>query len=445
MHEEITGPFETPMEVTETCLSCHEDAATEVMKTSHWTWNLAQDVPGKGHIERGKKNVVNNFCISINSNWPRCTSCHISYGWEDANFDFTDQSRVDCLVCHDSTGTYEKVPTGAGMPHGFTGKDTGKSVDLVKVAQNVALPSRTNCVVCHGYGGGGDNVKHGDIDSNMKNPDSEYDVHMGTDGLDFNCQSCHTTEAHQIMGSAMVVSPGNPSHMTCTDCHDTEPHAKKTLNRHTTTVACQSCHIPTFAKGLPTKVYWDWSTAGQDIKPERDKYGKDTYNKKKGSFVWEKDIVPTYAWYNGSAEAYLLGDKINPSGATTLSKPNGDIKDMDAKIYPFKVHKGKQIYDTKNNYLVTPKLFGPKGDPSAYWTTYDWNKAAAAGMEASGLAYSGEYGFTETEMYWSLNHMVAPADKSLKCMDCHGKKGRFEWDALGYKGDPMLVRGAARD
>ena len=58
-------------------------------------------------------------------------------------------------------------------------------------------------------------------------------------------------------------------------------------------------------------------------------------------------------------------------------------------------------------------------------------------MKASGLAYSGEYGFAETAMYWPINHMVAPKEKALKCDDCHGEKGRMDWAALGYGKDPM--------
>jgi nitrate/TMAO reductase-like tetraheme cytochrome c subunit len=159
-HKEISGPFASPMEVTKKCLECHEDAAHDVMQTSHWTWKLQQDYGERGQVDRGKKNAVNNFCISVNGNWARCTSCHIGYGWKDANFDFSDASRIDCLVCHDTTGKYKKPGPAAGMPAGFTGKEKfdKKSVDLLAVAQNIGTPSRENCIVCHGFGGGGNNV-----------------------------------------------------------------------------------------------------------------------------------------------------------------------------------------------------------------------------------------------------------------------------------------------
>jgi hypothetical protein len=101
--------------------------------------------------------TVNNFCVSVFSNWPRCTGCHAGYGWKDANFDFTDQSRIDCLVCHDTTGTYRKDLRAAGMPD--------PSVDLVMVAKKVGKPSRKSCGTCHFSGGDQDFVRHGKLNA----------------------------------------------------------------------------------------------------------------------------------------------------------------------------------------------------------------------------------------------------------------------------------------
>ena len=124
-HKVITGPFATPMDVTKKCLECHADAAMEVMKTSHWTWSSEQEIVGKkGKVKLGKKNAINNFCIAVDSNWTRCTGCHVGYGWKDANFDFNDKTRVDCLICHETTGKYKKAHLGgAGMPLGFTAEE----------------------------------------------------------------------------------------------------------------------------------------------------------------------------------------------------------------------------------------------------------------------------------------------------------------------------------
>ncbi|MGS0730653.1 tetrathionate reductase family octaheme c-type cytochrome, partial [Shewanella sp. 0m-11] len=148
------------------------------------------------------------------------------------------------------------------------------------------------------------------------------------------------------------------------------------------------------------------------------------------------------AWYNGKADAYMAGDKIQPNAVTKLTHPLGNIKDPKAKIAPFKVHTGKQIYDKKLNIFITPKVFGKDG----YWKTFDWDKAAQLGMAQNqtmaekGLKYSGEYDFAATEMWWPINHMVSPKEDALKCKDCHSKQGRLDWQALGYDGDPMKVK-----
>ena len=94
----LQGPMETGPDATKQCLKCHEKDAEDFMKTTHWTWAQEQLV-GDKEIVRGKKNAINNFCTSIAGNWPRCTSCHAGYGWADNSFDFSDASKVDCLVC----------------------------------------------------------------------------------------------------------------------------------------------------------------------------------------------------------------------------------------------------------------------------------------------------------------------------------------------------------
>ena len=51
-------------------------------------------------------------------------------------------------------------------------------VDLLQVARNVGKTSRATYCACHFYGGGGDAVKHGDLDSSLTQPTRELDVHM---------------------------------------------------------------------------------------------------------------------------------------------------------------------------------------------------------------------------------------------------------------------------
>jgi len=431
--EFIVDPLESPQEVTQTCLTCHDNAAQEVMATNHWTWLDEEFVNAEGEtVARGKQNFINNFCIAVPSNYARCTSCHVGYGWKDDSFDFSNEENVDCLVCHDQSGQYTKVPTGAGIP--------AENVDLLASAQSVGLPTRKNCGICHFDGGGGAGVKHGDLDDSLYDPAPETDVHMGK--LGFECIDCHKSDGHKIMGAGHGSMASNQNHFDCTDCHEGEVHSKKSLNKHLNAVACETCHVPTFARVEPTKVWWDWSKAGENIEVTYDENGKDLFNKKKGEFKWAKDVIPTYKWFNGGADYYAFGDKLDSEKIVKLNELSGSINDAEAKIAPFKVMRGKQIYDSENNYLIVPKLFGADG----FWKTFDWNQASELGMKEIDLAYSGSYGFVETEMYWPINHMVAPKEDALSCTNCHGKKGnRMNWEALGYPGDPMRKGGRVKN
>ena len=225
-------------------------------------------------------------------------SCHIGYGWEDENFDFENSENVDCLACHADMNLYSK---------GEYGYPT-EGIDLLVAAQSVRNPTRDNCGACHFDGGGGNGVKHGDLDEHLYNPDSNLDVHMGS--MDFLCTDCHQTDDHQIQGRMLADNYTiNPEEqVACTDCHSDQLHEDERINVHLKSVACQTCHIPSIGVKDPTKVFWDWSTAGQD-QPEDHL----TYLKIKGSFVYESNFIPTYDWFNGDMEyRYLLGDQIDP-------------------------------------------------------------------------------------------------------------------------------------
>ncbi len=418
----MVGPYETGSDVTVACAECHEAAASEIMQTSHWTWESEPVLlPGREEtVTVGKKNQLNNFCIGIQGNWTGCTRCHAGYGWDDAEFDFTQEQNVDCLVCHADPNIYAKG--GAG--------EAAEGVDLVAAAQSVARPTRQNCGSCHFNGGGGNAVKHGDLDESLYYPDETVDVHMGR--YDFECVDCHGGEDHQIKGHMISVSPMDNDTLACTNCHDTALHEDERINEHVETVACQTCHIPEGALRSATKVDWDWSTAGQDL-PE----DPHVYLKIKGNFVYEHDLEPTYGWFNGNADRYLLGDTIDPEQVTVINQPLGSISDTTAQIWPFKVHTARQPFDVINEYLLVPKTVGEGG----YWADFDWDQAFRLNVENSGLAYSGEYDFAPTEMYWTQTHMVQPKDNSLQCYDCHGEDGRMDWEALGYFGDPLTWGG----
>ncbi|MGC4000908.1 MAG: tetrathionate reductase family octaheme c-type cytochrome [Anaeromyxobacter sp.] len=415
----IPASFESPQAVTRACLGCHPDAAA-VMKTAHWRW-LGDEVeipgrPGK-KLRVGKANLLNNFCIAARGNERSCTKCHIGYGWADDSFDFSKAENIDCLVCHEQTGTYAKGPYGLPTPE----------TDLVAAARSVATPTREACLGCHAFGGGGQGVKHGDLDSSLAHPQEQEDVHLGR--LGFLCVDCHQAPGHQLRGRAFSVSVEDAHGVACTDCHTTPEHRDERLEAHLSAVACQTCHIPSFASKVPTKATWDWSKAGDGTRPD----DAHTYLRIKGEFTYELDARPDYGWFNGTVGRYLLGDRIDPRQVTVLNPPQGSIGDRTARIWPFKVHHAKQPYDAGHDYLFPPVTGGPGG----YWTTFDWDSAFRLGEKASGLPYSGQYGFAPTDMYWPLSHMVAPKERALGCNDCHGAQGRMDWKALGYAGDPI--------
>ncbi len=447
--EELAGPFASGPEVTRACLKCHTEAAKQVHKSIHWTWELNQPQTGQ---RLGKKWVVNNYCLSLTANYARCTSCHVGYGWKDASFDFSSQENVDCLACHDTTGTYVKFPTGAGHPPyedtPFMGKVI-KAPDLAKVAQGVGKTSRQTCGACHFSGGGGDAVKHGDMDGSLAAPPKAEDVHMSPEGLGYTCSTCHEFNTHELAGSRYLMKaksgsgvdvPGRESSRpACESCHGQAPHDAEVgnkLNSHVDKVACQTCHIPEYARGgRATKVFWDWSTAGQlgpDGKPvvKKDDQGHVVYDGMKGTFEWGENLVPEYYWFDGNVRYTLLGEKIDPGARTKLNRIVGGYDDPKARIWPFKVMRGRQPYDKGNDILVVGHLFGK--DDAAFWKSFSWDKAVKAGMEEAKRVgqttadYSGEYGFADTLMYWPITHMVAPADQALGCGDCHADGGRLD-------------------
>ena len=446
--KQLQQSFASGPEVTKACLECHTEAAKQIHRTSHWTWEFLNP-DNKQRL--GKRNIVNNFCTAVPSNYEFCTACHVGYNWKDETFDFTSETNVDCLVCHDTTGTYRKLPGLAGHPAyqemefpPHSGKKV-KPVDLTKVAQNVGKTSRETCGACHFYGGGGDGVKHGDMDSSLKMPGRYLDVHMDAKGLNFSCGTCHMATSHQVPGSRYMptavdregahvrgkADKTNPA--TCVACHGNGPHEHEPLlDTHARKIACQTCHIPQYARGnVATKTLWDWSTAGQlspDGKPitRKDSAGRVVYDSKKGDFRFDSHAIPTYIWFNGKVNYTLLGTPISATGVTRINQFEGSPNDSTSMIWPIKVFHGKQPYDAQSQSLVIPHTYGGEGDDTAYWSNFDWEKAIAAGMKSVNAPYSGKFGFVETEMSWPITHMVAPKQDALACDQCHSRSGRLK-------------------
>ena len=456
--EELQGPFSSGPEVTKACLKCHNTAGHQFKKNKHWTWEYKDTETGQ---MLGKKHLVNTFCTNARGNEGMCAQCHAGYGWKDDNFDFDNEENMDCLVCHESTGKYYKTPTSEGSKSCSVMFEGKKPIDWAASAKSVNMPGRSNCGKCHFFGGGGDNVKHGDLSSALFNPDKELDVHMDAKGLNFDCTTCHIGEGHEWSGSRYQMSVAGKHDMpkpgmkrevaSCKSCHSDSPHSLSTiagnkLNSHTQKVACETCHIPTFARGgVATKTDWDWRTMGKLKNGEGYKESgytqgdgehRYTYKSIKGSFKYAENVKPTYRWFNGKMNFLTIDQKIDPKKLPVeVNHFKGSHTDPDSRIYPFKVMRATQPYDKGNNTLVYMELWGD--NTTSLWGNYDFGKAIKVGMEKYKLPYSGEFDFIDTVSYWPINHMITPKDKALDCNECHAKEGRLK----DLKGFYMPARG----
>lgn len=448
----------TMREITRECLRCHEEVGADMMSTAHWLWRGHSSfvVGHEDDVLLGLNTVMNNHCFTVGQGSTYCATCHIGTGWDEEGFDFTDRTRIDCLICHDTTGLYHRGP-GGGRPE--------IDADLAQIAGAVGRPAPRNCGACHYRSGGALNSKHGDLEP-VAEPEGRFpDVHVGR--LDMRCQDCHTTTRHKIAGVS-VSAPASEGRVRCESCHGSRPHGISGvlgthLDEHVRAVSCESCHIPFIARENATRTYIDFSRVGQDEVSGDHQGAAGSRGLPGGDQEWEKNLVPTYRWWDGTRQAYVLGDRIDPRDTVELNRPLGESYDPDARIFPFKVHEAVQPYDKNNKVLLVPPfedlLTGP----------VDWNRLLADGAEAVGLEYSGEHGWVRTRMYTGVHHGVVPAGQALGCADCHETRAvgcqrchsaasgidlpdhrnrlypeatsRIDFEALGYDDDPALVGG----
>ncbi len=454
------GPFshedyftDNTYEDTQSCLGskCHDNEAKDVLLTGHWKWQgIAANIEGVENEVHGKKDFINNFCVAVPTNEGRCAECHIGYGYIDENFDFTAATNIDCLVCHDQSGSYKKGTTTGGLPD--------PSVDLQLVARSVGdndgVPGRDNCIFCHANAGGGDNIKHGDLSMSIASTTREFDVHMGTDGEDMTCVACHDVDRNSGGQVASHGIGGMPYHSVdegimkqCVDCHDgsTVLHTGEIQEMVAThdRLACQVCHIPAIARNTSTKVEWYWEPAGDlERVPVLDEDGRPDYDAKKGEFVWAKNVRPTLRFHNGKWHKAMINinDKLIEE-PVDLGSPTATRSDPDAMIYPFKKMIGNQPADANNDTVLVPHLFkATEAMPNPYWGVYDWDLALLDAFNyPTGQIFSGEHEFVDTEMLLTVNHEVAPSEQSLgmdnNCSDCHAED-LIDWPALGWEEDP---------
>jgi len=428
-------------EGTKTCLKCHKGEAKSFLMSEHYQWqgsakSLVND-PGR---PLGKMNMINDYCTNPVASWigevrngdgkviaSGCSGCHAGHGARPSTEATPEQlANIDCLMCH-----------AEGYRRGVYKNEKGdwewKSIlwknqeGLDSVSKRIVLPTRTMCLRCHNSSGGGANVKRGDMEYTLAKPAREFDVHMGTDGRDMQCTACHAGKAHRIVGrGADLASNDSPEvRLGCTgECHDAKPHKMARLNKHAERIECTTCHVPKFARDEATEMSRDWS--------------KVIYNEERARYsptqVFEKDVTPVYAWYDGRSFMQLAGEPVSltAKGEIKSAVPEGSRNDPGSRIAPFKLHRGVMPVAADSKWLL----------PIAVEDCFGAGDIDEAVKRAAKIFYGIDdvkYTWMPTIRYQTIAHGVQPAGSALGCSDCHGEGGRLDWVALGYPGDPRAA------
>lgn len=414
----------TKYEGPQTCVACHAVEAEGALHSEHVQW-------------QGKWEHVNTYCTAPEPADYACLNCHATTG-AVKNLTVND---VDCLICHSNTyqrslqplsipvtvvdwmgttktyytpvknskGNYEFQPRYDLMPAGTT---------MESLAQNVGLPDRATCLRCHAKAGGGDGTKRGDLSTVSANPPLNSDVHMSPTGANLLCQDCHAVDNHKIAGKGIDLRISEGPTPTCQQCHAQAPHSNSQLNTHAQRVACQTCHIPTFAKDMPTEMSRDWT------EPHYSSTACSGQGGWIGHEVKAQNVIPTYTFWNGQSSVYDLANplSIGLDGYYPMAEALGTIQD--GMLYPIKVHTSVQ----------------PRSDLTGRMVQYDvaWNfmtgffdQAAQRGLAFMGLGGTN-YSWVNTRAEQLITHGVSPAAQALTCDSCHTSRTQMDLRTLGY-------------
>jgi len=317
--DSATNPYTGP----NTCLGCHETSRTgsstsaDLYNSVHFqlrTLNSDMDIPGGGShgmLDRacglpGTTAMAGNWAgtaISPINGAPYddgCGKCHVTYKMPyryptaaDARPDF------DCLICHAKVYGKEWEDPAIQALYGTNPENHDRKVITLtdgskswsqdrstKTAQTAGKVQVKSCLRCHEHG----------LDGYKRSTPytAENDVHAERNML---CTECHTTAQHKMARGNYVTDgmanemPGTP--VTCTGaCHTNAPHNAANasdLNKHSTNVSCEACHIPTLN-----------NEHGNDI--HKRAWAPFTLNPMTGT--WDATPVMTNAEYPGYYDAY---------------------------------------------------------------------------------------------------------------------------------------------
>ena len=412
------------------CLSCHANEAVDMYASTHYQWQGDALYMTHGPEKQGKIGAaVNSYCINILGNWEACGSCHVGLGSQPAAADIPTQTQlenIDCLMCHQKE--YRRIKINGQ----FVPDTANMTISLDEAVQTVHLPQRANCLQCHAKAGGGDAVKRGDLAlASAATVDLQYDIHMSVSGGDLNCQNCHIVRNHRFAGKGSDIRPTDlDMHIACAACHTDKAksngHSSWSINQHVSRIACQTCHIPYYAKDAndsvateATEIHRTWLSTSSLAEPFHPQSTK------------ANNIVPKYRFWNRYSENYLLGDiaKYDSStGGYPTSRPEGYVDDIwpDSKLYPFKYKTAEQpILDATGQLIAL--------DTKVYFETADPDQATSTGLVNMGYVGNEAYSWINTDTFQLLNHQISPASEALTCSDCHGNTARMDLQGeLGY-------------
>ena len=410
------------------CIGCHQKQVAEVAGSTHYKWTGdAPDMVNGAGFQQGKlTNAVNSYCINILGNWPVCGACHVGRGKRPDDSAATSEN-VDCLMCHSTEYSSQRVRLSDGSMGVITPSDT--------MVQNLHSPNRTNCLACHAKAGGGDGVKRGDFSlATATNSDPHFDVHMNTNGKDLDCQACHVFQNHRVIGKGSDLRPTDDAdrgaEVSCLTCHqdkDTlEGHDTKKIGDHVARVACQTCHIPLYAK-VATETHRDWRTHHDGTLADGLSGPGHPHTEKLS------DLTPIYAFWNRLSNNALLGDDASRTydknfDTYPTSRPIGDVNDDGSKLYPFKYKTAVQPKTIADNLLIALDTFE--------YLKVSGDVATAIQKGLVNMEYPADtpYEWVKTDTYQLLNHGINPGSGALQCADCHGTTAQMDLQGeLGYQ------------
>ncbi len=428
------------------CQQCHSTEVNDVLNSVHYQWKGSAAEMTSGTTSQGKivqrdasgkiitgASAMNAYCVNVLGNWAGCGSCHVGLGAEPTA---TNKDNIDCLLCHQKD--YKRVKV-----NGVFQPDPTMTITMDQALRTLHRPVRANCLQCHAKAGGGDAVKRGDMAlANATTTDRNYDVHMAsTANGNIVCQQCHTYTNHKVAGRGSDIRPIDSTvAVSCSTstCHSgksgTSGHSTSAVNRHVNRVACQTCHIPTYAKNAAdtaateaTETHRDWTVPEYNATAKR----------------WEptptkaNNLRPVYAHWNGTSWGSNLNDAPTAvSGVYLLSEPEGGVNVANSKLYPFKYKTAKQPYAASLNVLIAI-------DTAKYWafaippyvpTATDVDATVRQGLTNMGYASTTAYTWVTTAEYQLLSHQVSPSANVLQCTSCHvsGTATQMNLQSLGY-------------